>query len=122
MTDLWPSLLAAAGPTVGAAAPAPSSALEPVLFAAVQVGMVLVIGGIFISLYRVVRGPHLADRVLAADVLAVHVVALVVLLAIRLETAVFYDAALVVAILGFASTLAFAQYIYAQRRGAGGQA
>ena len=79
---------------------------------------VLTIGvGIILCLYRMLRGPHLADRVLAGDVLSMHVVAMVVLLAIYMGTTVFFDAALVVAIIGFASTLAFAQYIGARRGG-----
>jgi multicomponent K+:H+ antiporter subunit F len=61
------------------------------------------------------KGPSLADRVTAADTLALEVIGLVIVLAIRLETTIFFDAALVVAIVGFASTVAFAQYI-----GAGG--
>jgi len=72
--------------------------------------------GIVLVLYRMLRGEHLADRVLAADALALHVVGLVILLAIRLGTEVFFDAALVVAIIGFASTLAFAQYIGNRRK------
>ncbi|MBL1218225.1 MAG: K+/H+ antiporter subunit F [Planctomycetes bacterium] len=71
--------------------------------------------GMVLCLYRMLRGPHLADRVLAGDVLSMHVVGLVILLTIRLRTTAFFDAALVVAIIGFASTLAFAQYIGARR-------
>lgn len=58
----------------------------------------------------------MADRVLAADLLALHVVGLVILLTIYLGQMVFFDAALAVSILGFVSTLGFAQYIYAQAK------
>ena len=50
---------------------------------------------------------------LAADLLALHVVGLVILLTIYVGDLVFFDAALVVSIIGFVSTLGFAQYIYA---------
>ena len=53
----------------------------------------------------------IADRVLAGDVLSLQVVALVILLAVDQRRAVSLDVALMVAIVGFASTLAFAQYI-----------
>jgi len=92
-----------------------SSPLEPALFALATFGVALLSIGIVACLYRMLKGPHLADRVLAADTLALHVVALVVVLELRYETAMFFDAALVVAILGFASTVAFSQYIYANR-------
>ena len=60
------------------------------------------------------HGPSLADRVLAADLLSLHVVGLVILLTIYLGNLVFFDAALAVAIIGFVSTLGFAQYIHAR--------
>lgn len=91
------------------------SEFEPILLAVVSVGVVTLIGGMGMCLYRILRGPHLADRVLAADALSLQVVGLVVLLAIGLRSMIYFDAALVVAIIGFASTLAFAQYIGATR-------
>ncbi|MFG0328533.1 MAG: monovalent cation/H+ antiporter complex subunit F [Phycisphaerales bacterium] len=96
-------------------APMPESAAEPALMMIVDGGMVTITLGMALLIYRMWRGPHLADRVLAADALSLHVVGLVILLTIRLESLVFIDAALVVAIIGFASTLAFAQYIGARR-------
>lgn len=92
-----------------------ATAFEPILFGIVEIGLLTVIAGMILCLYRMLRGPHLADRVLAGDAFALHVVGLVILLTIRLESLVFFDAALVVAIIGFASTLAFAQYIGSQR-------
>lgn len=89
---------------------------ESFLFLAVDLGIITITIGLLLSFYRILRGPQLADRVLAGDTFAFHVVALVILLAIRLRTEVFFDAALVVAIIGFASTLAFAQYIGTRRK------
>ena len=81
----------------------------------VEVGILSVVVGIGMALYRMVKGPHVADRVLAGDVLSLQVVALVILLAVDQRRAVSLDVALLVAIVGFASTLAFAQYIGAAR-------
>jgi len=89
---------------------------ESALFLLVDVGMVTLTLGMVLMLFRILRGPQLADRVLAGDALSLHVVGLVILLAIRLRTEVFFDAAIIVAIIGFASTLAFAQYIGNRRR------
>jgi multicomponent K+:H+ antiporter subunit F len=77
----------------------------------VQVGMVSLVAGIGMALARILRGPEVADRVLAADVLSLHVVGVVILLAVDQRQALSLDAALLVAIVGFASTLAFAQFI-----------
>lgn len=61
--------------------------------------------------WRLVRGPQQLDRVLALDTLYLNAVALVVLLGLRLQTAMLFEAALVIAMLGFASTVALARYL-----------
>lgn len=79
----------------------------------VRVGLYVMCVGLILCLIRLVRGPELADRVLAADLLSLHVVGLVILLTIYVGDLVFFDAVMVVAIIGFVSTVGFAQYIYA---------
>ncbi|MDO9165813.1 MAG: K+/H+ antiporter subunit F [Rhodoferax sp.] len=61
--------------------------------------------------WRLVLGPQVVDRVLAIDTLYLNTVALVVLLGIRLETSLLFEAALIVAMLGFASTVALSRYL-----------
>lgn len=61
--------------------------------------------------WRLVFGPHVTDRVLAIDTLYLNAVALVVLLGIRWSTPMLFEAALVIAMLGFASTVALARYL-----------
>ena len=51
--------------------------------------------------WRLIKGPEAPDRVLALDTLYVNVVALVILLGMRLQTALFFEAALLIALLGF---------------------
>jgi len=87
------------------------SPLAPALFFILELGAILAIVGMMLCLYRMVKGPHLADRVLSGDTFAYQVVGLVILLTVRLGSTTYLDAALVVAIMGFASTLAFSQYI-----------
>lgn len=61
--------------------------------------------------WRLMRGPHITDRLLAIDTLYLNAVALVVLLGIRLQTPLLFEAALIMAMLGFASTVALARYL-----------
>jgi multicomponent K+:H+ antiporter subunit F len=61
--------------------------------------------------WRLMRGPHATDRVLAIDTLYINAVTLVVLLGIRLQTPMLFEAALIIAMLGFASTVALARYL-----------
>ncbi|MEM6259242.1 MAG: monovalent cation/H+ antiporter complex subunit F [Planctomycetota bacterium] len=83
-----------------------------------QIGVIVLVLGVVLCLWRMIKGPHLADRVLAGDTVAMLVAGLVVVLAIKFDSALFFDAALVVAILGFVSTVAFAQYIGAKNKSA----
>jgi len=107
-----PLLLAGAKPAADAVATAPQQT-GPIMMAVVQLCTVAVFVGMVLCLVRMVKGPHLADRVLAGDTLALHVLGLVILLAIMLKSTLFLDLALVIGILGFVSTYAFAQYIWA---------
>ncbi len=69
------------------------------------------VAALALAVWRLVRGPSLPDRVLALDTLYVISIALLVLLGIRDDTQLYFEAALVVALLGFVSTVAFAKYL-----------
>ena len=71
----------------------------------VDIGIAGLAAGMLLALYRIVKGPHLADRAIAGDILALLVVGLVVLLAIDQRQAVSLDVALLVAIVGFTATI-----------------
>ena len=109
--DLMPLLLAAGD--AAHAAPLDEPSLSPLLMLATYGALTGLCLGMVLCLWRLVRGPSLADRVLAADLLALHVVGVVIVLTIYLYDMVFFDAALAVGILGFVSTVGFAQYIHA---------
>lgn len=120
MLDLLPNILIAAADASHAVEPVKTehSLMAGPLLIITQIGVGILVLGILLCLYRMIKGPHLADRVLAGDTVAMLVAGLVVMLAIKYDTALFYDAALVVAILGFVSTVAFAQYIGAKNKSA----
>ncbi|MFT4012357.1 MAG: K+/H+ antiporter subunit F [Paracoccus sp. (in: a-proteobacteria)] len=62
-------------------------------------------------LYRVVRAPGLIDRVLALDTLTVNAIALLTLFGIDKGTGIYFEAALLFAMLGFISSVAFAKFV-----------
>ncbi len=66
---------------------------------------------IFLALYRLVRGPGLPDRILALDTLYVVTTALLIALGIWLDSGVYFEAAMIIALLGFVGTVAFARYL-----------
>ena len=64
-----------------------------------------------LNLYRLLRGPGLADRILALDTLYINSLALLILVGIRFDTALFFEAALVIAALGFVGTVVLSKFV-----------
>lgn len=73
-------------------------------FVAVAVAMAL-------CTWRLLLGPTPTDRVLALDTLYINIVVMAVLLGLRLGTELLFEGALLVAMLGFVSTVALARYL-----------
>jgi multicomponent K+:H+ antiporter subunit F len=66
---------------------------------------------LLLNLYRLLRGPGLADRILALDTLYINSLALLVTIGIRFGTPLFFEAALVIAALGFVGTVALSKFV-----------
>ncbi len=75
------------------------------------VGMAVIVAAMFFNLWRLLLGPELTDRVLALDTFYINAVALLMLIGIRVGSALFFEAALLIAMMGFISTVAFCKYI-----------
>jgi multicomponent K+:H+ antiporter subunit F len=82
-----------------------------VLDFALTVGMGAVAVAILLCGWRLLLGPTIADRVLALDTLYMSVVALVIMLGLHWQTPLLFEAALIVALLGFVATVALARYL-----------
>ena len=63
------------------------------------------------AVYRLLRGPRAQDRVLALDTLYVNAMLLIVTFGIRTGTTLYFEAALVIGMLGFVSTVALAKFL-----------
>ncbi|NNV06617.1 Na(+)/H(+) antiporter subunit F1 [Geobacillus sp. C56-T2] len=61
--------------------------------------------------YRVVKGPTVADRVIALDAIGICLAGIVAVLSILLETSVFLEIILLIGILAFLGTAAFAKFL-----------
>jgi len=64
-----------------------------------------------LSLWRLLRGPGVLDRVLALDTLYINTIAALILFGMHLESAVYFEAALIIAMLGFVSTVMLSKYV-----------
>ena len=63
------------------------------------------------NLWRLFRGPDATDRVLALDTLYINAVALLVLTSISYGKEIFYEAAILIALLGFVSTVSLTKFL-----------
>lgn len=64
-----------------------------------------------LNLYRLLRGPGVVDRILALDTLYVNTIALLVLAGLRDGSTIYFEAALVIAMLGFVGTVVLSKYV-----------
>ncbi|OQP84753.1 K+/H+ antiporter subunit F [Rhizobium rhizosphaerae] len=63
------------------------------------------------TLYRIIFGPRAQDRVLGLDALYVCAMLLLLTFGIRTANVIYFEAALIIAVLGFVSTIAFAKFM-----------
>jgi multicomponent K+:H+ antiporter subunit F len=78
---------------------------------ALQFALAAVSLALALTSWRLVRGPEPVDRVLALDTLYVNTVGLVILLGLKMSSNLLFEAALVIAMLGFIATIALARFI-----------
>jgi multisubunit Na+/H+ antiporter MnhF subunit len=105
--------------SLAAAPPLPDMAAfesHRVLMSVTDVGIAAIGLCMLLCVYRLLRGPHLADRGLAVDTLGVMLIGMVGLLSIRQETIFYIDGILVLSLLSFAGTVATAQFIARKRQ------
>lgn len=62
-------------------------------------------------LYRLLRGPTLADRITALDTIGINLLAMIAVISLVLRTSAYFDIILLIGILAFIGTIAFARFI-----------
>ena len=77
----------------------------------INIALICLLLAIILTLYRILKGPSWGDRITAFDFLGVIIAVLIVVLALKTGYAAFLDAALIVSILGFLSTVALTRYL-----------
>ena len=63
------------------------------------------------AMARLVIGPDTGDRILALDTMVLNAIGIVVLLGVAQGTEVYFEVTLIVAMLGFVSTVALARFV-----------
>lgn len=63
------------------------------------------------SMYRAIKGPSAADRLIAINVIGTKTIVLILMISILLQETFFVDVALVYALISFVATIVIANYI-----------
>lgn len=81
------------------------------LSAAVTLTLVLYASSALIALLRLFRGPRAQDRVVALDFIFMVAMLVLLVLAIRYDSSMYFEAALLMALFGFLSSAALAKFL-----------
>lgn len=81
------------------------------LTTAISIAMLLLGIAIALNLWRLVLGPSLPDRILALDTMYINAIALLVLFGIYQGSMLYFEAALLIAVMGFVGTVALSKYL-----------
>ena len=73
--------------------------------------LLLLSAGLIAAFIRLVRGPYLPDRVIALDLISILAMGFIVAYAVRFNQPNFLDVAIILAIISFLGTVAFAYYL-----------
>ena len=77
----------------------------------IAIGLGAIVLAMLLNLWRLLVGPELTDRILALDTFYINAIALLMLIGIRLGSDIFFEAALLIAMMGFIGTVALCKYI-----------
>jgi multicomponent K+:H+ antiporter subunit F len=73
--------------------------------------MTAIAASLLLNLYRLWAGPDVTDRILALDTMVINAIGLIVLAGILFGTTIYFEAALLFAMVGFVSTVAFCKFL-----------
>ena len=85
--------------------------MSTMLATALLAAQVMLATALACATFRLLRGPRAQDRVLALDTLYVNAMLLMLTFGMREASTVYFEAALVIGMLGFVSTAALAKFL-----------
>jgi len=77
----------------------------------INIALVAIAISMLLTLFRLIKGPEPLDRILALDTLYVNAVALLIVLGIYDSSSIYFEAALLIALMGFVGTVALSRYL-----------
>ena len=85
--------------------------MTPLLPAALGVALALLLAALALALLRLLRGPTAQDRIIAFDALYLDAMLIVLTLGLRYASSTYFEAALLIALLGFVGSTAMAKFL-----------
>ena len=85
--------------------------MSPILFGAIVFTLGCSVLAMALALLRLYRGPSAQDRVLAMDLIYTIGMLVMMVLAIRYRSSMYFEAALLIALFGFVSSMAMAKFL-----------
>jgi multicomponent K+:H+ antiporter subunit F len=78
---------------------------------AVTLSQLMLVAAMGLYLFRMARGPRAQDRVVALDAFYVAGMLLLITLGVRTDSTLYFEASAIIALMGFATTLALAKFL-----------
>lgn len=78
---------------------------------ALAIAMACIAAAMLLNLLRLFRGPTAADRILALDTMVINAIAFIILFGIKEGTTSYFEAALLLAMVGFVGTAAYSKFL-----------
>lgn len=85
--------------------------ITTVLIWSIFLAQILLVLAMGCAVFRILRGPRAQDRVVGLDTLYVNATMLLLIFGIRTTSTLYFEAALIIALLGFVSTAAIAKFL-----------
>lgn len=83
----------------------------PLLHGSLVVAQILIALAMACAVLRMLRGPRAQDRVLASDALTINAMLLLLTVGMRTGSILYFEVAMVIALVGFVSTVALAKFL-----------
>lgn len=78
---------------------------------ALKITLVMVTLATILNVIRLIKGPDAPDRILALDSLYINAIALIVLFSMAIQSRLYIQSALLIAVMGFIGTIALAKHL-----------
>jgi len=81
------------------------------LILALKIAFLMVGLALLFNFYRLIKGTSLPDRILALDTIYINSIAILILFGLYQQSALYFEAALLIAVMGFVGTVALSKYL-----------